>query len=249
MVADNNMIKEALNKGEIEVKVYDWSESEKKFSKKNLSQENAGDSHKIFLTVGFLLKTLSRKKWINPEHLFNGQDGIVDLRKMKDQTYMLHPGESVIFYTKEYIHLGKNFFGLVYPMIRLGSKSQYSGLVLSPSYIDPDWKGIIQLQVTNETEHKKSIKIGHLHATLVLLTTKQEIPYTDQQNSTHYKLQWEHIDNQSETQWTARERSIVTKVKHKVRTNYKKLLFFVTATGLLDFATNIIGIVYFFRTR
>ena len=50
------------------------------------SKIKATDDHKIQLTIGFLLKTFSKTRWIHPDHYFSKNNGIVDLRTFTNST-------------------------------------------------------------------------------------------------------------------------------------------------------------------
>lgn len=86
MVLNNKGLIDAINKGNLEITEYSWDgrAEPKKFDTSDLKC-----GHKIRLHVGFLVRTLSDKRWLNPKVLYNKRDSIVDLRKLEERKYAL----------------------------------------------------------------------------------------------------------------------------------------------------------------
>lgn len=220
MVLSNSSLKEALEKRDIVIKKYTWENNKIngtpcKPVQEEYKYEELKGGYKIRLHVGFLARTLSEKKWIYPKYLYNNRDGIIDLRCLKERKYKLLPGESVILYTNEAISLGPNYFGIVFSRVSL----EEIGLVVSPSYIDPNWTGILQLIVTNNSE---GILLLQEHCEIAnLVIFKMDVRENDTINNrdNYYSVTWETIcENPTFPKWNDRKRSVFLQLKHGLRT-------------------------------
>ena len=100
MVLNNEGIINALKNGKITITEYTW---DKKVRPKSFNVSQLKGGHKIRLHVGFLVRTLSDKRWLNPKALFNKRDGIIDLRQLDGHQYELQPKESVILFTRRIV--------------------------------------------------------------------------------------------------------------------------------------------------
>lgn len=236
MVLNNEGIIGALKSGKITITEYTW---DKKVKAKpfNVSQLKGG--HKIRLHVGFLVRTLSDKRWLHPKILFNKRDGIIDLRKLRSRQYELQPKESVILFTNEVIKMGSEYFGVILSRVSL----EETGLVVSQSYIDPNWDGVLQLIVTNNSETPKLLQEHCEIANLFVFKMDQPARTTRQNKNDHYAVTWETIcDNPMYPKWQDRKRSWLLKVRHSIRT-YWYLLTGVGILGILPVLDNIISII------
>lgn len=221
MVLNNAGIIDALNQGEIEIIKYTWDNTNVTLSKYDPLELKEG--HKIRLHVGFLVRTLSDKRWLNPKVLYNKRDGIVDLRKLEERKYALQPKESIILFTNESIRLGPNYFGLLLSRVSL----EETGLIVSPSYIDPNWNGVLQLVVTNNSETPKLIQEYCEISNLILFKMEQRADVTIQKRNDHYGVTWEMISsNPIFPKWQDRKRSVRLKIRHMIRT------YWIVFTGI-----------------
>lgn len=212
MVLNNAGIIEALNNGTIEITEYTW---ENRVVSKKFESVDLKGGHKIRLHVGFLLRTLSDKRWLDPRHLYNGRDGIIDLRKLEGHKYALQPKESVLLFTNEAVKLGSEYFGLLLSRVSL----EETGLIVSQSYIDPNWEGVLQLVVTNNSETPKLLQEHCEIANLIIFKMEERANGTSQKKNDHYGVTWEIIcDNPIYPKWQDRRRSLIFKIRHTIRT-------------------------------
>ena len=139
-------IKKEIQNNNLKITEYIWNQ--------NLMTERPADlswnNDAIKLHLGFLIKTLSSTKWINPKTLYNGRDGIVDLRKINERKYKLDSHETVIVYTNESAIL-KNGLSMV-----ISGMYEDAGLEV---YRSETWirenEGILQLSIKNNTDEPK----------------------------------------------------------------------------------------------
>lgn len=236
MVLNNEGIKRALADGSLIVSKYTWRDT---LEKANLDIGELRGSHKIRLHVGFLLRTLSDKRWVNPKSLYNKRDGIIDLRQLEGHKYLLHPGESVLLYTNEAVTLGPGYFGLLLSRVSL----EETGLIASQSYIDPNWEGVLQIVVTNNSETPRLLQEHCEIANLVLFKMEQEADETIQKKNDHYGVTWETIsDNPDFPKWKDRKRTWWVKFKHVIRT-YRLWFLGIGGVGILGILYQMVSII------
>ena len=236
MVLNNEGIISALKNEEIVITEYTW---DKKVAAKPFDVSQLKGGHKIRLHVGFLIRTLSDKRWLNPKMLFNNRDGIVDLRQLEGRQYELQPKESVILFTNEAVKMGAKFFGVILSRVSL----EETGLVVSQSYIDPNWEGVLQLIVTNNSETPKRLQEHCEIANLIVYKMEQPAKRTSQNRNDHFAVTWETIgDNPMYPKWQDRKRSWLLKTKHSIRT-YWYILTGLSVVGVIALFDNIISII------
>lgn len=215
MVLNNTGIIEALQKEKEGINITEYTWDNNKIGSKKFDVNQLKGGHKIRLHVGFLLRTLSDKRWLNPKILYNKRDGIIDLRKLEDHKYVMQPKESVILFTNEAIALGSDYFGLLLSRVSF----EETGLIISQSYIDPNWEGVLQLVVTNNSETPQILQEHCEIANLVLLKMEQRAEETTQKRNDHYGITWETIcNNPNYPKWQDRKRSLVLRMRHTIRT-------------------------------
>ena len=139
-------IKKEIQNNNLKITEYIWNQNLMTERPEDLPEDNDA----IKLHLGFLIKTLSSTKWINPKTLYNGRDGIVDLRKTNEGKYKLDPHETVIVYTNESVIL-KNGISMI-----ISGIYENVGLEVYRSEI---WirenEGILQLSIKNNTDEPK----------------------------------------------------------------------------------------------
>lgn len=213
MILNNEGIIEALAREDIEITDYMWNDTTVISQKFNPASLKGG--HKIRLHVGFLVRTLSDKRWLNPKVLYNKRDGIVDLRKLEEHKYVLQPKESVLLFTSEYVKTGSDYFGLILSRVSL----EETGLLISYSYIDPNWDGVLQLVVTNTSEAPKLMQEHCEIANLILFKMDRSAARVAQNHNGHYGVSWDLICNNAiYPRWQDRKRPLSTRIWHAVRT-------------------------------
>lgn len=236
MVLSYEGLVDVLKSEKIAITEYTW-ESSVKSKPFDISKLRSG--HKIRLHVGYLVRTLSDTRWINPKTLFNNRDGIVDLRKLEDHKYELQPKESIILFTNESIKMGAGYFGVILSRVSL----EETGLVVSQSYIDPNWDGVLQLIITNNSETPKLLQAHCEIANLVILTMDKPTKQTGHHRNDHYGVTWELIsDNPIYPKWQDRKRSWFVKARHAIRT-YWYVATGISILGILPILDNIVTII------
>lgn len=238
MVLNADEIKKAISSGDIVITRYTWNGQDP--VSKILQSGDLKNGHKIKLHVGYVLRTLSDNKWIDPKNLFNEHDGIVDLRSLKNRQYKLLPGETVLIFTNEVLEFGKDYFGLVLSRV----SHEETGLIVSSTYVDPNWAGVLQLVVTNRLETPQLLQEYCEIANLIIC--KMSAPSTDSKENKngHYGLDWDIISkNPAKRLWNDRSRKLSIRIRHKIRT-YWVLFTGLSITAFLIILYNIVNIFY-----
>ena len=233
-------LKEIINNGGIKIQKSDTTSDDNfgmwEIIPKDYSISDLKESHKICPHIGFLVKTLSQKRWVNPKHIFEERDGIINLLSIKNRTYFLKPGESVLLYTNEYIEFGDKYFGLILPKTRLVT----DGITITTAYIDPKWKGLIQLIATNNSGVKQRLKSGGEIANLVLIEGNRALGDLNHlTEGRHYGMTWNMVFNQAGISWRDRKRNPIIEFIHFIRTYW-----LVVSIGLGVFLTWFTDIIY-----
>ncbi|MCR5799210.1 MAG: hypothetical protein K6G69_03965 [Lachnospiraceae bacterium] len=109
-------------------------------------------SDRLKLTIGPIIKVLNTKI-IPRKQRFNREKNLINL-SFSDNKYLLKPGESIIVLTNEYIELSGKYGCLVVPRISLTDV----GIVVSPAYIDPFYKGVMRLHISNMSDKTYELK-------------------------------------------------------------------------------------------
>ena len=139
----------------------------------------------------------------------------------------------------EAIKMGAEYFGVILSRVSL----EETGIVVSQSYIDPNWDGVLQLIVTNNSESPKLLQEHCEIANLVIFKMDQPAKRTSLNKNDHYAVTWETIsDNPMYPKWQDRKRSWFLKVRHGIRT-YWYILTGVSILGILPFLDNIVSII------
>lgn len=161
---------------------------------KLLLQENLNDN-RLVLTVGKLGKVVTRKS--APRRMKYGSfDKIFDLDSDK-KIYFLKPNESITILTNEWVHLDNETGILIFSKV-----SKYvDGLIVTASFVDPQWKGMIQLAVTNHSSEYRSIQIGDPIASAFffkLTGAPTNLGEGSAENAKHYKTFWKKLIDKKE---------------------------------------------------
>jgi len=245
MVLNGAEIKKAIEAGDVVITQYILTNESTDFSLSKpvpnvLKSDKIKDSHKIKLHVGYLLRTLSDKKWLDPKCLYNKRDGIVDLCKLERHQYKIMPGETVLIFTNEVIEFKENYFGLVLSKVSHEEK----GLLVSSTYVDPNWKGVLQLVVTNRSETSQLLQEGCEIANLIVHKMSAPANATKENRNGHYGIAWDSVSVTPTVElWKDRSRTWILKVFHFVRTYYKVFITCVIM-GLLAALYYIVNIIY-----
>lgn len=197
-------IKKEIQNNNLKITEYIWNQNLMTERPEDLPEDNDA----IKLHLGFLIKTLSSTKWINPKTLYNGRDGIVDLRKTNEGKYKLDPHETVIVYTNESVIL-KNGISMI-----ISGIYENAGLEV---YRSETWirenEGILQLSIKNNTDEPKLLwehcEIGNVR----FIKEDEENGMLEQRKGEI--VNWKIIDENLELpRWEERKRGLGTCVWH-----------------------------------
>jgi dUTPase len=149
---------------------------------------------RLGLTLGPLVMSHRYAK-LRGRKNFRDMAGVFDLRET-DNRIELRPGESVTVNTIENVTLGGSLAAVTLPRLTHAT----AGLVLSPSYIDPHWQGVLVLHLVNLAGHRLELRFGER----IAVTRIYEIagpPLDDQfrarfaEKSHHFGLSWARVLN------------------------------------------------------
>lgn len=201
-------IKKEMKDNNLKIREYVWNQNAMIEKEADLT----GEKDVIKLHLGFLVKTLSSTRMINPQELYNGRDGIVDLRKIKDRTYKLYAHETIMAYTNESIMMKKGIIMIVSGMY------ENMGLEVrcSQTWIGDENKGLIQFMVTNNTNE---IKLLQEHCEIAKVRfLKEDKTGIKLEEINSEEINWKIIDENLELPiWENRKRSWIIKIWHSLR--------------------------------
>lgn len=197
-------MKAAINDGHIVIKYADLSSEsnnesgeeqsvnfaiEDSFANKCFRKNYFGDRLSLCLGPLVYSHTYSRKLG---RKLFRSTPHCFDLRKTNG-TIVLEPKETIIVETIENIHVDHTIAAFILPRLSLAN----SGIMVSPAYIDPNWSGILQLHIENQSNRKYELKIGEKIAICRFYQIENDKNRDDvtkfAAKSFHYGLSWEAI--------------------------------------------------------
>ncbi|MDZ4251234.1 MAG: hypothetical protein U1A72_01500 [Sulfuritalea sp.] len=230
MILGENLIQEAISSGKVIISRSDGNGGSERLMLDDFSKRASG-THKISLHIGFLVKTLSHRK-LDPDGIYNNMDGIVDLRKLPDNKYRLQPHESVVIFTREYVVLKDGYFGMMFPKVNLFSK----GISTPMSYVDPGWKGVLELVVSNHSEDVLDLQLDQPISNLVLAQVSGSGEYKNVNQ--HYDYDWNSANQNARPPWTERKASssigVTRLVENVKRFNLTSWIVFVPVLIILS---------------
>lgn len=141
---------------------------------------------------------------------YKGRAGVFDLRQ-SDGKISLRPRESVTVNTIERIRVDGGLGALILPRLTLAT----AGLVVTPSYIDPWWDGILVLHLSNQSGRRVDLRFGEaIAACRFYKVTGQPLPETFKdefaEKSHHYGLTWKQILSSDRDPFPLRKRPTPT---------------------------------------
>lgn len=148
---------------------------------------------RMAVTLGTLVKPVSHARWVPWRQRFAGHSGIVDLRKCANGWALL-PGQSAIVFSNEQVQLGPGVCALI-----VGRVSNYNnGLVVTTSYLDSGWQGLIKLHVINTSRRSVRLRLGMDIARLFFEQTPGATEDTRAvaEQGSHYGSTWSHIHSE-----------------------------------------------------
>lgn len=120
-------------------------------------------ANRIPLSLGALVLPLQSKR-LSPSLRFSNHTAIVDVLRCEDG-WWLEPSSAAVVYSNEWLQLPHDLTGIVFSRV-----SQYvNGLVVSASYVDPRWRGLVRLHLYNSSDHAIRLRLGEPIAQMMLL--------------------------------------------------------------------------------
>lgn len=121
--------------------------------------------------------------------------GVFDLRETEDRLEVL-PGENITINTIENVALDGSLGAITLPRLTHAT----AGLVLSPSYIDPFWRGVPVLNLVNQTRKRIEIRFGERIAqTFFYELDGEPLPEAFRnafaRKSHHYGMDWQRVED------------------------------------------------------
>ncbi|WP_164518033.1 dCTP deaminase domain-containing protein [Mycobacterium sp. P7213] len=96
-----------------------------------------------------------RYRWRRGRKRFKGRPYVFDLRATGGK-FTLEPGETITVNTLEYLTLGRDLGALTLPRLSHATV----GVVLSTSYVDPYWSGIMVFHIANTSPNPFTLRVG-----------------------------------------------------------------------------------------
>lgn len=145
-------IKQLLEDKSIQINVsFEWNGDELIFHKQPLALLSSPEvdnlySDRLKLTMGPIIRVLNNRA-VSKKYRYKNFKECFDLRK-SGNIYVIHPGESIILLTNEFINLNGKYACIVVPRISLSDV----GIVVSTAYVDPYYNGLMRLHLTNMSD-------------------------------------------------------------------------------------------------
>ena len=169
MILADRDIKEAVKEGRIVIKPYE----------EKCVQPSTYDLHledRLLVFDNYEAGEIDVKKRVDVSRMV----------KIKDEGFVLHPGEFILGSTLEYIELPRNLAGQLEGKSSLGRL----GLIIhaTAGYVDPGWKGQLTVEMSNISRLPIRIYGGMKAAQICFMkmTREVEIPYGDKRLGSKY---------------------------------------------------------------
>lgn len=158
---NDKQIQEALIAKEIQIFYYFHKDNNGEVSKLGKEKSFLDDdefldylySDRLKVALGSVIRPLTTKR-INKKHRFKSYSDCYDLTK-SNNTYVIHPAQTIIILTNERITLDGKHSVLVIPRVSLSEV----GIIVTPAYIDPFYNGLLRLNVTNNSKVPYELKV------------------------------------------------------------------------------------------
>lgn len=137
---------------------------------------------------------------------WRGFESVYDLRESSG-SINLQPGESVTVNTIENVGVDGAHAALILPRLTHAT----AGLILTPSYIDPCWQGLLSLNLVNISRRPYTLRFGERIAICRFYQIVGE-PLGDEfrrqfaEKSHHYGISWERIESSDADPFPFRKR-------------------------------------------
>jgi len=109
---------------------------------------------RLAITLGPIIKTHS-SNFLKGRKRFKSHKGCFDIRE-QGNLLTIYPRETVTAASIERIKVSDRIAAFTTPRLSLAS----AGLLFIPSYIDPNWNGILQCTITNFTDKPVQLRLG-----------------------------------------------------------------------------------------
>lgn len=162
---------------------------------------------------------------------YQGLPGVFDLRET-DNRLEVRPGESITINTIENVALDGSLGAITLPRLTHAT----AGLVLSTSYIDPFWRGVLVLNLANQTKKRIEIRFGERIAQTFFYDLDGEaLPdkFRNEfaQKSHHYGLDWDRVEHGGNP-FPLRKGAVPSRLQAEVERFGRVLFNRLTAAGL-----------------
>ena len=145
---------------------------------------------RVALTLGPLLKPLVTSAHVKRSRRFADCKRVIDLRTTSDG-WLISPGTSVVAFANEYVELSSDLVGFVVSRV----SNFNSGLVVTATYLDSCWHGLIKLHLVNLGGRAVRVRMGDEVARLFFSATPDasDDDYSVPKQGIHFGLTWQKI--------------------------------------------------------
>jgi len=145
---------------------------------------------RLALSLGPLLKPLVTSARVKRSLRFANCKQVIDLRRATNG-WLISPGASVVAFANEYVELSGDLVGFIVSRV----SNLNSGLVVTASYLDSCWHGLIKLHLVNLGGRAVRVRMGDEVARLFFSATPDasQDDYSVAQQGIHYGLTWQKI--------------------------------------------------------
>jgi len=146
---------------------------------------------RLHLTLGPVVMSHERR-YSRTRPVFKNFPGCTDIRDSNDRI-VIEPRETLSVNTNEHLTTKGKCGAIILPRL----KTADSGLIYTPSYVDPWWDGILQAVIVNVTDSRQELVLGEKIATCFFFGLGQEIPEDAHEEfkkrSHHFAQSWSEI--------------------------------------------------------
>ncbi|MGC0878344.1 hypothetical protein WKG84_12640 [Pantoea agglomerans] len=156
----------------------------------HLESNSKNKGVRFALTLGPVVKRYNNK--VPKKSRFKNKKYLEDLRE-GNNTLLLKPNETVSILSNEYLETDNETGAFIFPRLSLADV----GIGIITTYVDPYWKGILQMTLVNNTRKTIKIKLGESIGVIFFYKTNSEVDESYRSsfptNSHHYGQTWEKI--------------------------------------------------------
>ena len=168
-----------IPKNECDLGNQKWDKKSKSFLKENIERSRLG------ITLGSLIHVVSGRKVTKKDRWYSDNKYIHNLTK---NPFTIYPKQCIIILSNEYIETDSYHSAIILPRVSWYAR----GLTILPSYINSGWKGILKIQITNNSNIPLLLEIGEAIAgAFFFKCTKKSSEKLPQ--SHHFNFKWDFI--------------------------------------------------------